>query len=211
MRNKRWLVLPILALFVFGCLCTGIQNIQNAVSTQLPGVLTSVPTTQGIIETMVAAQTPSNCGTPTSGGLGVSVETARTVLQITQLFALADETANGQPALIATLTSAGASTFPDIAQGFSAQFIGDACNLNRILVTVPRSDQQATVDQGVQVVNMVLTGTLPIDVQFSFFTWLAQSYSTVTVSGQQQTTIKNMQFILQRNQTSMVLDILPAK
>ena len=139
------------------------------------------------------------------------MDTTRTVLQMTQQFAFADGTADGQPAVIATLTTTGASTFPEIAQGFSAQFIGDVCNLSRITVTVPRSDQQDTVDQGETVLNIVLTGTLPPDVQLTFVTWLTQNYSTVAVSGQQQTTIKNMQFTLQRNQTSMVLDIVPAK
>jgi methionine-rich copper-binding protein CopC len=58
---------------------------------------------------------------------------------------------------------------------------------------------------------MVLTGTLPPDVQLAFVTWLTQNYSTLAVSAQQQTTIKTMQFTLQRNQTSMVLDIVPSK
>jgi hypothetical protein len=50
-----------------------------------------------------------------------------------------------------------------------------------------------------------------VDVQLSFLTWVAQNYPVVPVSGQQQTTIKTFQFTLQRNQTSMMLDILPAK
>ena len=130
---------------------------------------------------------------------------------MSQQFTFADGTANGQPAVIASLTSAGASTFPAIAQGFSAQFIGNVCNLSQVLVTIPRTDQQDSSDQGVSVLNIVLTGTLPVDVQLAFLTWVAQNYPTVPVSGQQQTTIKTFQFTLQRNQTSMVLDILPVK
>jgi methionine-rich copper-binding protein CopC len=200
-------------LFVLACgLSNGIQQIQQAV-TQLPDILTSAPTALGAIETMAAsAMPPSNCpATPSAGGLGISVDTAKSFLQMSQQFAFADGTAEGKPALIATLTPAGATNFPDVAQGFSAQFIGDVCNLSRIMVTVPRSDQQTTVDQGNQVLNLVLTGTLPLDVQLTFFNWLSQNYSTVEVAGQQQTTIKNMQFTLQRNQTSMILDIVPAK
>jgi hypothetical protein len=224
MRKSRLLVIPFLLVFAMGCgLISGVQGLQNAAttalpaiqtaaSTALPALLTSVPTAQGLIETAAAQLPTSACnGTPTAGGLGVSMDTARSILQITQQFAFADGTANGQPAVTVTLTTAGASTFPAIAQGFSAQFIGDVCNLSQITVTIPRSDQQDTVDQGVNVLNIVLTGTLPPDVQLAFITWVAQNYSTVAVSAQQQTTIKTMQFTLQRNQTSMVLDILPAK
>jgi hypothetical protein len=212
MRNKRWLVIPFLLFFLLGCgLISDVQNIKNAATTQLPAILTSAPTTQGMIETIAAQQSSSTCtGTPTAGGLGVSLDTARTVLQMTQQFAFTDGTANGQSAVIVTLTTSGASSFPAIAQGFSAQFIGDVCNLSRVSVTIPRSDQQDTVDQGIGLLNIVLAGTLPPDVQLTFLTWVAQNYSTVAVSGQQQTTIKNMQFTLQRNQTSMLLDIVPA-
>ena len=235
MRKNRWLVIPFLMLFVMGCgLISGVQGLQNAVTTQLPALqtaastdlpametaastvlpalLTSVPTAQGLVETAAAQLPTSACpGTPTAGGLGISMDTARTVLQMTQQFAFADGTANGQPAVIVTLTTDGASTFPAIAQGFSAQFIGDPCDLSQISVTIPRTDQQDTADQGVIVLNSVLAGTLPTDVQLTFLSWVTQNYPTVPVSGQQQTTIKNMQFTLQRNQTSMVLDILPAK
>ena len=235
MRKNRWLVIPFLMLFVMGCgLISGVQGLQNAVTTQLPALqtaastdlpametaastvlpalLTSVPTAQGLVETAAAQLPTSACpGTPTAGGLGISMDTARTVLQMTQQFAFADGTANGQPAVIVTLTTDGASTFPAIAQGFSAQFIGDPCNLNQISVSIPRTDQQNTADQGVIAINSVLAGTLPTDVQLTFLSWVTQNYPTVPVSGQQQTTIKNMQFTLQRNQTSMVLDILPAK
>ena len=223
MRTVRWLVIPILMTFVLGCgLISGVQNIQNvattqlpaiqnAVSTQMPAILTSAPAAQGMIETIAAQQSSGTCsGTPTTGGLGVSMGTAKTILQMTQQFAFADGTANGQPAVIVTLTTSGAADFPAIAQGFSAQFIGDVCNLSRITVTIPRTDQQDSVDQGSNLLNIVLTGTIPPDVQLTFLSWVTQNYSTLAVSAQQQTTIKNFQFTLQRNQTSMVLDILPA-
>jgi len=225
MRKNRWLVIPFLMVFAMGCgLISGVQNISNAAttalpalqtaaSTEIPAMLTSAPTEQGALETMAAGQTgSSNCpSTPTPGGLGISVDIAKTVLQMTQQFAFADGTADGQPAAIVTLTPNGASSFPAIAQGFTAQFIGDPCNLSRISITIPRTDQQASADQGVGLLNIVLTGTLPVDVQLAFLTWVAQDYPAVPVSGQQQTTIKTFQFTLKRNQTSMVLDILPAK
>ena len=213
MRKFRWLVMPFLLVFLLGCgLISNIQNIKNAASTQIPEILTSAPTAQGMIETAAAQQVPSTCtGTPTAGGLGVSFDTARKVLEMTQQFAFTNGTANGQPVVTATLTSSAATTFPAIAQGFTAQFFGDVCNLSRVTVTIPRTDQQDTADQGMGILNMVLAGSLPPDVQLSFLTWVSQNYANMAVGDQQQTTIKTMQFTLQRNQTSMVLDIVPAK
>ena len=235
MRKNRWLVIPFIMVFLMGCgLISGVQGLQNAAttelpalqtaastdlpametaaSTEIPALLTSVPTAQGFVETAAAQLPTSTCsGTTTPGGLGISMDNARTVLQMSQQFAFADGTADGRPAVIVTMTTSGASTFPAIAQGFSAQFIGDPCDLSQISVTIPRTDQQNTADQGVSVLNIVLAGTLPPDVQLTFLAWVAQNYPTIPVSGQQQTTIKTFQFTLQRNQTSMVLNITPAK
>jgi hypothetical protein len=214
MHKNRWLVIPFLMIFAMGCgLISGVQGLQNAATTALPAVETSAPTEQGMLETMAAGQTGSSTcpSTPTAGGLGISIDTAKTVLPITQQFAFTDGNVGGQPAAIVTLTPSGASSFPAIAQGFTAQFIGDPCNLSQISITIPRTDQQDSADQGVNVLSLVLTGTLPIDVQLAFFTWVTQNYPAVPVSGQQQTTIKTFQFNLQRNQTSMVLDIVPTK
>jgi hypothetical protein len=213
MRKTRWLVIPFLMLFVLACgLSNGIQQIQQA-ATQLPDILTSAPTALGAIETMAAsAMPPSNCpANPSAGGLGIALDHAKTVLQATQQFTFTDGTVDGQPASTATLASAGASTFSAVSNGFSAQFIGDPCNLSKILVTAPYTDQQETVDQGLAVVSVLFSTLMPLDVQLPLLTWLSQNYSNVPVSGQQQTTIKNLQFTLQRNQTSMVLEIVPAK
>lgn len=213
MRKIRWLVFPLFLIFLLGCgLLSGIQDIQKTVSTQLPGILTSAPTAEGMIETLAAQQSQNQCtGTPTTGGLGISVENTKNFLQLTQEFTFSDGTANGQPAVIATLTTSGASTFPAIAQGFSAVYIGNVCNLSQVAITIPRSDQQDTVDQGLGVMNIVLAGTLPADVQITFFTWLTDNYGSLAVDGHTQTTIKNMQFNLQRSQTNMLLEILPAQ
>ena len=188
---------------------TDLPAMETAASTALPALLTSVPTAQDMINTLAASNTCA--GTPTAGGLGISVNTAKTFLQMTQQFAFADGTANGQPVATATLTPSGASSFPAIAQGFSAQFIGNACNLSQIYITIPRTDQSDTADQGVSVLNIILTGTLPVDIQLSFLTWVSQNYPSVPVSGQEKTTIKTFQFTLQRSQTNMVLDIVPAR
>jgi hypothetical protein len=216
MRTMRWLVIPFLMLFVLGCgLISGIQSIQNvknAVSTQLPGILTSVPTTQGMIETLAAQKIPSTCaGTPTTGGLGIALDRTKSVLQTTGQFTFTDGTADGQPASTATLASGGGATFSAISNGFSAQFIGDPCNLSRILVKAPNTGQQETIDQGLAAANLLFSSLIPLDVQLPLLLWLSQNYSKVPVSGQQQTTIKNMQFTLSRSQTEMSLEIVPSK
>ena len=209
MRRYRILVIPLVMVFLLACgLTSGISGIE----TQLPGILTSVPTAMGAVETLSAQQSSTNCpATPTTGGMGISLDTAKSVLLITNQLAFTDGTANGQPDSTATLTSSAAATFPAIANGFSAQFIGDPCNINEIKVTLPRTDQQDTVDQGMGLLNLVIAGVIPPGTQVELLAWMVQGYSSIPVGGQQQTTIGNMQFTLSRSQTEMVLDIVPAK
>jgi hypothetical protein len=211
MHKKRFLIIPLVMVFLLACgLSNGIQQIVN-VATQIPGVLTSMPTALGPMETAAAQQqsASSNCGTPTSGGLGVDLSNAKSVLQLTQQVTFTDGTVDGKPASTATLVGAGASTFPAISNGFSAQFIGDPCNLSEIKVTIPRTDVQATVDQGIGALNIMFSVVLPPSVQLSFLTWLTENYANVQVGSQLQTTSGNMQFTLQRSQTDMTLDVLP--
>lgn len=98
-----------------------------------------------------------------------------------------------------------------VSEGFSARFIGDPCNLSRILINAPFTDNQDTIDQGLAAANILLTAIIPLEVQLPLVTWLATTYSNVPVSGQQQTTIGTMQFTLSRTQNEMSLEILPAK
>jgi len=200
-------------LFVLACgLSNGIQQIQQA-ATQLPGLLTSAPTELGAVETAVASLQPTNnCpGTPAAGGLGLGLDNARSVLQMTGQFTFTDSAMNGQPVSTATLASAASGTFSAISNGFSAVFMGDPCNLSEIKATIPRTDQQTTVDQGIAVTTILFSGVLPPEVTLGFITWLSQNYANVAVGSQQQTTFGKIQFTLQRDQTNMMLDVLPAK
>jgi hypothetical protein len=209
MRLTRFLAIPLVMLFIMAC---GLTNGIQQAATQLPGILTSVPTAMGAIETLSALQSSSNCpSTPTAGGLGISLDTVKTVLQITNQFTFTDGTVDGQTASTVTLTSTAAASFQDIANGFSAVFIGDPCNISKITVTVPRTDQQATVDQGMDLVTILFAAVMPPGAQIPFITWLTQEYAAMPVGGQQQTTIGIMQFTLQRSQTEMILDIVPAQ
>jgi hypothetical protein len=212
MKHTRLLAIPVIMLFIVACgLSNGVQQIQSAV-TQLPGVLTSMPTELGGIETAASAQTSSDCTTTTPGGLGITLDKVKSVLQITQQVTFTDGTVNGQPVSTATLSSTSASTFPSISNGFSAQFIGDPCNLSEIKVTTPRTDQQSTVDEGIGILNILFAGFMPPEVDLPLLTWLSENYGNVPVSGQAQTTIGQMQFTLQRSKTNTItLDILPVK
>jgi hypothetical protein len=171
-----------------------------------------MPTELGGIETAASAQTSSDCTTTTPGGLGITLDKVKSVLQITQQVTFTDGTVNGQPVSTGTLSSTSASTFPSISNGFSAQFIGDPCNLSEIKVTTPRTDQQSTVDEGIGILNILFAGFMPPEVDLPLLTWLSENYGNVPVSGQAQTTIGQMQFTLQRSKTNTItLDILPVK
>ncbi len=214
MHKYRLLAIPLVMFFLLACgLASGIQQLQSA-ATQLPGILTSMPTAMGALETSAAVQSPNSsaCSTPTSAGLGITLDSVKAVLQITQQVAFTDTTVNGKQVSTATLASLGATTFPTIASGFSGQFIGDPCNLSEIVVTVPRTDSQTTIDEGIGVINALFATFMPPEVQLGLLPWLSQNYSTVPLGGQVQTTISTMNFTLQRTATNnMVLDIIPAK
>ncbi len=212
MRPIRYLAIPLIMFFLLACgLTSGIPQIQQAINTQLPGVLTSMPTALGAVET-AAAGASGNCGTPTPGGLGINLNTVKSILSVTQQLTFTEGTLNGQPVTTATLASVGATTFPTIAAGFSAQFIGDPCNLSEVQVTIPRTDQQSTIDEGLGIINVIFATFLPPDVSLQFLNWITQKYASVPAGGQEQTTIGKMQFTLKRSQDNiMTLDILPAK
>jgi len=210
--RKGLLAIPVIMLFILACgLTNGIQQIQSAV-TQLPGILTSMPTALGGIETVAAGQTSSDCSTSTTGGLGITLDRVKSVLTLTQQVVFTDGTVNGLPTSTAALSSTAASSFPTIASGFSAQFIGDPCNLSEIKIVTPRTDKQSTVDEGIGVMNILFAGFMPPEVQLPLLAWLSEKYSGVPVSGQEQTTIGQMLFTLKRTDaTTMTLDIVPAK
>jgi hypothetical protein len=207
--------LSVLLLVASACnVPTGIQTAQ----TEIPAMLTEAPTALAPIATAAAEFTPPalstsepSDGTPSVGGLGIKLEDVKTVLQVTQQFAFTDGTVDGKPAATAKLTSTAAASFPTLATGFSAAFIGDPKNLDEIKVTLPRTEAQATVDEGVGLVTVMFAGILPADVQIGFLTWITQKYSEVPVGGSEETTVNNFKFALSRTDTEIMLDIAPAK
>jgi hypothetical protein len=132
-------------------------------------------------------------------------------MQVTKQFDFSNGTVDGKPAAIAKLTSTAATSFPTLATGFSVAFIGDSNNLDEIKVTLPRTEDQATVDEGVGLVTVMFAGILPADVQIGFLTWITQNYSAIPVGGSKDTTVNNFKFTLSRTKTEMLLDIVPAK
>lgn len=229
------LCLSVLLLAALACnAASGIRTAQTeipAALTQAPAVLTEAPTALGSIETSVAEFTPSieltsgpsdetpsaestsepSNETPSADGLGIKLEDVKTVLQVSQQFAFSDGTEGDKPASIAKLTSTAASTFPSLAAGFSAEFIGDPNNLDKIKVKLPRTEDKTTVDEGIGLLSAMFAGILPVDIQVGFLTWMSQNYSAIPVNGSKETTVNNFKFTLSRSDTEMELEIEPAK
>ena len=209
MHRTRLLAIPLVMIFVMAC---GLTNGISGLATQLPGILTSAPTELGAMETLAAQQSTTNCpATPTAAGLGISLDQVKTLLQATQQFVFTDGTANGKPDSTATLGPTLTASFPDIAAGFSAQFIGDPCNISELTISMPRTDKQATVDQALGIVNVLVVAFLPSGDQIAVLTWLTQNYGSIKVGESVQQTFGSMQFTLTRSQTEMVIDTVPAK
>jgi hypothetical protein len=215
--RKVQIVLSLSVLLLAALACNAASGIRTA-QTDVPAMLTAAPTALGPIETSVAEFTPpadatsapSN-GTPSAGGLGIKLADVKTVMQVTQQFIFSDGTVDGKPAAIAKLTAAAATSFPTLATGFSAAFIGDPNNLSEIKVTLPRTEDQATVDEGIGLASVMFAGILPADVQVGFLTWMSQNYSEVPVGGSKETTVNNFKFTLSRTKTEILLDMVPAK
>jgi hypothetical protein len=209
MRRTRLLAIPLVMVFLLAC---GLTNGISGLATQLPAMLTSAPTAMGAVETLSAQQSSTNCpATPTAGGLGISLDTVKTILQVTQQFIFTDGTLNGKPDSTATLGPTMTASFPDIAAGFSAQFIGDPCNISELTISMPRTDQQATVDQALGIVNVLIAVLLPSGDQLAVITWLTQNYGSIKVGETVQKTLGVLHFTLTRSQTEMVIDTVPAK
>jgi hypothetical protein len=216
MRQVRFVLsLTVLLLAMLACnAATGIRTAQ----TEVPALMTEAPTALGPIETAAAEFTPpaeststASSETPSVGRLGIKLEDVKTVMQVTQQFAFSDGTVDGKPAAIAKLSSTAATSFPTLANGFSAAFIGDTNNLSEIKVTLPRTKDQATVDEGIGLATIMFAGILPADVQVGFLTWMTQNYSGIPVGGSKETTVNNFKFTLSRTDTEMLLEIVPAK
>jgi len=214
MFKARWtIVLPVLLLASLACGLTGlgsdIKKIQDA-ATQLPGMLTSAPTLMGPLETAAAKYTPPAAGTPGMGGT-LSLQNSRPILEMTQQFKFTDDTVAGQPVTTVKLTDNGAASFAALKDGFSATYTGDPGNLSQIQMVAPRSDAQDSVDQGIELDNLLLSGVVPPDVQANFVKWLTENYSGVAVSGKLDETIGSFQFTLERSDSTETLTIVPAK
>ena len=209
MNRTRFLLIPFVMIFLMSCgLVNGIQQ----AATQFPALLTSAPTTIGAFKTQAAGQSSGNCpSTPTSGGLGIDLNTIKVTLMSANQFVVTDGSVGGQAASTATLGPGLSPSFPAIANGISVKFIGDPCNISQVVAYIPRTDSQDTVDQGIGLIDIVIAGFLPANVQLGALSWLAQVYATVRVGDQQQNTIAGLLFTLSRDQAQMILQIDPEK
>jgi hypothetical protein len=187
-------------------------DVPTTVATELPTAEMPVETaTTEAMPTVESTATTSGSIPVTGSGLGIKLDDVKNVMQSTQQFEFSDGDVNGQPASIAKLTSTAAATFPTLASGFSAAFIGDPANLIEIKITLPRSADQPGVDESIRVLTLIAAGILPANVQSQFVTWTNQNFSDIPVDGSKETTIENFKFTLLRTATSMVLDVVPAR
>ena len=215
--NRIVFSLSILVLASLACkTVTGLASPGNGI----PAMLTEVPTALEALGTAAAEITPpvevattgpdSGSNTPSTTGLGISVDNIKTIMQASQQFTFTDETVNGQPAVVARLSSTAAAAMPAGAD-FSAAFIGDSSNLGEIKISMPYSTDQTAVDSAMGMVTVLFASILPPDVLFTFLPWLTENYSKVPDGGSQQMTAGKFKFTLSRSQSIMLLDILPAQ
>jgi hypothetical protein len=194
-------------------------EVPTMVATEVPTVMLDTPTAVMPVETATTEAMPTVESTATTSGsipvtgsgLGVKLDDVKSVMQATQQFEFSDGDVDGKPASIAKLTSTAASTFPTLATGFSAAFIGDPANLSEIKITLPRSADQPDVEESVKVITLIIAGILPANVQSQFTTWMNQNFSDIPVDSSKETTIENFKFTVSRTATDMVLDVVSAQ
>ena len=216
---RKFKISVCITLLVFAMLACNAATGIRAAQTEIPALLTSAPTMLGPLGTAAAQMTPSDLltalpitsNTPIPGTLGISLVDVKMVMEITRQFSFKDGTVDGKPASIAMLTSTAAASFPVLADGFSAEFIGDASNLVEIRVTVPRSEDKTTVDQGIGLLSLFFSGILPPQVQMAFIPWITENYLSLAVDGSKELASGNLKFRLSRDQVNMMLDITPLK
>jgi len=215
-QNKIVLCMGLLLLSMWAC--SAATDIRAA-QTEIPAMMTSAPTMLGPLETAAAQVTPSALltalpgvdTTPNANGLGIALDDVKTVLGLTSQFSFTDGSVDGKPAAIAKLTSTAASTFPVLADGFSAAFIGDAKNLTEIKVVAPRTEEDASVTQGLALLTTLFAGILPADVQLVYLPWISENYSSLKVNDSKELTSGNIKFTLARDEAGMILTLSALK
>jgi hypothetical protein len=217
MKNIK--ITACLAMLLLASLACNAATGIRAAQTDIPAMMTSAPTVLGPLETAAAKVTPDSVltaipltsNTPIPGTLGIALADVKTVMGITQQFSFKDSSVGGKPATTATLTSTAAATFPLLADGFSAVFIGDPANLTEIRISVPRSNDKATVEQGTALLSLLFASILPATVQPDFLPWLTENYPSLPVGGTKELSSGNLKFSLSRDQANLHLDVTPLK
>jgi hypothetical protein len=208
MRPLHLLLLAVLLLSLLGC--------QRAPSTlpasaQPTPLSNNTPSQPGAVVNAPGQSSPGFGSVPTPGGPVIALANVLGVLQMSKQYDFSTGTVAGQPATFAKLNGQGAASFPAVADGLSIELIGDPNNLSSILITIPRSDNAETAQQGLSAASVICAGLFPPDKLAQILAWLNQSYIPMTVSGKEQTKIQNVQMTLERDASSMILEIVPLK
>lgn len=210
------LLITISVLLMAVLACSALPTLQQ-VQTEVPALITNVPTDIAPLNTAIADFTPpalpnlNGSGTASAGGLGISVTNIRKAMEATNQFVYTDGTLDGKPALIATLSSSAATTMPGFSEVFSIAFVGDPENLEEIKMTVPFSSDSAAVSAGLGLVTVMFTAILPANVVISFIPWVNDNYSKLPDNGSVNMSSGNMNFVLSRAGDVVTLDITPAQ
>ncbi|MEI7844489.1 MAG: hypothetical protein WCK35_01675 [Chloroflexota bacterium] len=201
--------LSMLVLATLACkTVAGLQNIQPEIPTILttvPAMLTAVPTMLDSLPTESSSDVA-----PSTGGLGIDIEKVKTVLETTKQFTFTESSVDGQPALVAGLSSDLATAMPVVAESFSAVFIGDPKDISEIRISVPSSEDQAAVQTGLSMVTVIFAGILPTDSLISFLPWITENYTKLPVGGTEEMTAGKLKFTLSKSEVTVLLVIVPA-
>ena len=194
----------------------GLQNIQTEIPsmmTAVPSMMTAVPAMMTAVPTMLDSlpTVSSSDAVPSTGGLGIDIEKVKAVLEATKQFTFTDSSVDGQPALVAGLSSDLATAMPMVAESFSAVFIGDPKDISEIRISVPSSEDQAAVQTGLGMVTVIFAGILPTDSLISFLPWITENYTKLPVGATEEMTAGKMKFTLSKSETTVLLVIVPAK
>jgi hypothetical protein len=210
------LAISVLVLATLACkTITGLKDAQPA----LPSVVTLIApmeTEAAGLSTPVPAN-PNTNPNPAQGdvvfssGLGISLDSIKKVMETTQLFTFTEGEEGGQPATIVGLNENGSASMPGVSERFLVKLIGDPNDLGEIRMTIPYSDDQASVQAGIGMMTMLFSSILPPNALFSLIPWLSEHYSKIQVGDSEELVVNQQRFVLSRPEMDVNLSITPAK
>jgi hypothetical protein len=211
-KIKISLAIAVLVLATLACkTITGLKDAQPV----LPSIVTLVAPleTEAVsLSTPVPANpNPAQGDLVYSSGLGIGLDSIKKVMETTQLFTFTQGEVGGQPATIVGLNENGSASMPGVSDRFVVKLIGDPNDLGEIRMTIPYSDDQASVQAGIGLMTMLFSSILPPNALFSLIPWLSEHYSKIQVGDSEELVVNQQRFVLSRPENDVNLSITPAK